>query len=187
MAEPTFKPRYSGARICIFIHSALEIFYSILKCLSNREEADSVVSLRKSSLHYIQNEVLGFPYVKVRAAGEQGVGVGRRLRCFPPSLRQPTFSARGSEPSSCCLPFLPVLSTWIFTGTTDAEAPILWHLMQRADSLEKTLKLGKTEGRRGPQMIWLDGIINSRDVSLSKLRANGEGEGSLACYSPQGH
>ena len=77
MAEATFKPRYSDARICIFIHSALEIFYSILKCLSNREEADSVVCLGKSSLlHYIQNEVLGFPYVKVRAAGEQGVGVG---------------------------------------------------------------------------------------------------------------
>ena len=39
---------------------------------------------------------------------------------------------------------------WIFTGRTDAEAggPILWHLMRRADSLEKTLMLGKTEGKR---------------------------------------
>ena len=152
MAERTFKPRYSGARICIFIHSALEIFYSTLKCLSNREEADSVVSLRKSSLHYIQNEVLGFLYVKVRVAGEQGVG--GCLSCFPPSLRQPIFAARGSEPSSCCLPFLPVLSTWIFTGRTDAEAPILWHLMQRADSLEKTLKLGKTEGATDDMVGW---------------------------------
>ena len=47
------------------------------------------------------------------------------------------------------------------------------HLIRRADSLEKTLMLGKIEGRRrrGPQrMIWLDGITDSMDMGLGRLR-----------------
>ena len=63
----------------------------------------------------------------------------------------------------------------IFIGRTDAEAeaPILDNLMGRADSLEKTLMLGKIEGkrRRGWQkMWWLDGITDSMDMRLSKLQ-----------------
>ena len=63
--------------------------------------------------------------------------------------------------------------SWVFIGRTDAETPILWHLMQRVDSLEKTLMLGKIEGskRRGQQrMRWLDDITDPMDMGLGELR-----------------
>ena len=91
------------------------------------------------------------------------------LRCIPPQ-----------RPMDACPQImgwgtLPFQSLQIFIGRTDAEAqtPILGPLMRRTDSFEKTLMLGKIEGRRrrGQQRMrrWLDGITNSMDMGFSKL------------------
>ena len=63
------------------------------------------------------------------------------------------------------------------------------HLIRRADSLKKTMMLGKIEGgktRGWQRMRWLVGITDLMDMSLSKLEQDGEGQGSLACCSPWG-
>ena len=64
------------------------------------------------------------------------------------------------------------------------------HLMGTADSLEKSLMLGKIEGRkrRGRQrMRWLDGISEAMDVKLEQTLRDGDGQGGLACCDSWGH
>ena len=77
-----------------------------------------------------------------------------------------------------CKEIQPVLSkgdqSWVFFVRNDAKAetPVLWHLLQRVDSLEKTLMLGRIGSRRKREwqrMRWLDGITDSLDMSLSEF------------------
>ena len=83
------------------------------------------------------------------------------------------------ESSLDCKEIQPVHSKgdqpWDFFGRNDAKAetPVLCHLMQRVDSLEKTLMLGGIGGRKRREqqrMRWLDDITDSMDVNLSELR-----------------
>ena len=73
---------------------------------------------------------------------------------------------------------------WILIGRTDAEAPIFGHLMPAAESLEKTLMLGKIEGKRRREqqrMRWLNSITDSMDMNLGKLQEMVRDGGDLAC------
>ena len=82
--------------------------------------------------------------------------------------------------------------SWVFLEGLMLKLKLQYfgHLMRRADSLEKTLMLGKIEDRRrrGRQRIrWLDGITDSMDMGLGGVRELVTGQGSLACWGSWGH
>ena len=78
--------------------------------------------------------------------------------------------------------------SWIFIGRLKLKLHYFGHLMRRADSLEKTLMLGKTEGRRRrgwQRRRWLDGITDLMNMSLGRLWELVMD--NLMCCSPWGH
>ena len=79
---------------------------------------------------------------------------------------------------------------WIFIGRTDAEAeaPILWSTERRADSLKRTLILGKIEGRRrrGRQDEMVGWHHRPKGHEFEQTQGDSEGQGSLRCCSPWG-
>ena len=119
----------------------------------------------------------------VKKAGCQRIDVFE-LRCWRRLLRVP-WTARRSNQS-----ILKEISRSLEGMMLKLKLQYFGHLMQRVDSLEKTLMLGGIRGRRkrGRQrMRWLDGITDLMDVEFEWTLGVGDGQGGLACCDSWGH
>ena len=146
--------------------------HEIKKALSSwKESYDKPRQHIKKQRHYfaskgLYNQSYGFSSSHVRFwALDHKEGWALKNWCFQTVVLDKTLeSTLGYKEIKPVIPYEN--KPWIFTGRTETEALILDHLMQRANSLEKTLTLERIEGkrRRGWQrMRWLNGITNSID------------------------
>ena len=165
---------FLGSKITADGHCSHEIKRRLLLGRKAMTNLDSILKSREITLptkvHLVKAMV--FPVV-MYGCESWTIKRAERQRCFWTVVLEKTL-----ESPLDCKEIKPVNpkgnQSWIFTGMTDAEAEtlVLWPLMQRTDSVEKTMMLGKIEGMRrsgGQKMRWLDCITNSKEMSLNKL------------------
>ena len=147
-----------------------------LRCLLLKRKAmtnlDSVLNSRDNTLPTNIHLVKAMIFPVVMYGCERWTIRARKHCCFQTLVLEHTLESgldskqikpvnpKGNQPS-------------IFIGRTDTEALILWPLDAKSQLIEKTLMLGKIEGRRRrgwQKMRWLDSITNSMDMSLSELQ-----------------
>ena len=164
----TVTDYFLGSKITADGDCSHEITGCLLRGIKVMTNLDSILKSRDitfpTKVHLVKAMV--FPVVTYRCELDCEESWALKNWCFWTVVLEKTL-----ESPLDCKEIQPVRTkgdqSWIFIGRTDAEAPILWPSDAKTDSFEKTLMLGKIEGRRrrGQQrMRWLDGITDSMDM-----------------------